>query len=737
MNAELTVDRFLQRELLTCPPDTPVRRAAMRMRDARCGSILIVESGVPVGIWTETDALSDDWLDAGRLERPIGEVMSSPVLSVPPTTTLNELAWRFRQEGVRHLLVVDAAGAPLGMVSQTDVVRHQGVEFFVHVREVGSVVSGLPLSVDAAQPLAACLPQLRARGTDAAVVRDGERLGIVTTRDVLRALSDARIDRRVGDLASFPLLCVARDDSLFQARRLFSDHAIRHLGVVDAQGGLIGLLSFRDIIEGIEVEYVRSLRAELQAQVGRLRQSEEAAHLQATLHEAILDALPVNVFVKDDAGKLILVNDKAAQSLGRRREELLGLADTDLFPSGQAARMAEDDARARGAGRTIVREETLPDGRTLLVHRRAISVGAHSPLIAASIDVTEWKRADALMVSGHHVLELIASGAELSAVLDAICLRMEGHLPGARCSILLLDAEGKRLRHGAGPSLPAEYCRKVDGTPVGPSVGSCGSAVYNREPVVVEDIASSPLWADFAHIAEQYGLRACWSTPFFAADRSVLGTFAIYFDTPRRPEYPHLMVISHATRLATIAVERWRQISELRHLATTDPLTGLANRAHFLDQVEEEMVRSDRFRRPLALLMIDLDRFKRINDQHGHAAGDEVLRVFARVLGSSLRSVDLCGRLGGEEFAVLMPETDLAGALPGAERLRQAIEAARVDGVAGGLAFTASFGVAVRHGEEPLKRLMARADAALYAAKHGGRNRVEVAGNDAPAPATA
>ncbi len=166
---------------------------------------------------------------------------------------------------------------------------------------------------------------------------------------------------------------------------------------------------------------------------------------------------------------------------------------------------------------------------------------------------------------------------------------------------------------------------------------------------------------------------------------------------------------------------------ELRHLATTDILTGLPNRRHFLDRVQQELARFHRFGQSLALLMLDIDHFKQINDRHGHAAGDAVLQHFAAVALGALRTTDLIGRLGGEEFAVLLPGTDLDGARQYAERLRRATESQPCRAVSPEVSFTVSIGLTLLNRNDHTMDLpLARADAALYRAKHGGRNRVEV-----------
>lgn len=733
MTNDLPIEHFMQQDLLECAPELALGDAASLMRDSRCGSILVVDGGALLGIWTETDALTMAWEEPAILERPIRDFMSSPVRTVAVTATLGETAYRMRASGIRHMVVVDAAERPLGMISQTDVIRHQGVEFFVHVREVGSVVQQAPLIIAASATLAEARRQMVAYRRDAMVViGDDGANGIITARDVLRAAAERRVEAAVGELASFPLLTVPRTSSLFAARKLFLDRRIRHLGVGDGER-VVGLLSFNDIMGGVEEGYIRELRAELRQQSEQLRQSERQMKLQTSLAEAVFDALPISVLVKDAKGTFLIANKMAEDMLGKSRVEILGRSDRDLLPPEAVRRNAEDDARARASGQTLTRESRLADGRVLVAHKRVAQLGDNSYLIDASIDVTDWKRADALMVSSHHVLELIVGGADLPVVLNAICQRMEVHLPGAMCSILLLDGDD-RLRVSAGPSIPEAYLRGIDGVAIGPKVGSCGTAAFLGEQVIVADIAGSSLWEVGGKHALKYGLRACWSTPFFSSERKVLGTFAIYFGEPRAPRASDLEVIAHATRLASVAVERWRQIADLRRMATTDLLTGLPNRAAFFDHAADELRRACRFERLPVLIMMDLDRFKHINDQFGHGAGDEALRAFSGVLLGVMREVDILGRVGGEEFAAMLPETDLEGGLLAAERLRAAVEAIDVPLAGGGvLSFTVSIGVARPRLDEPLDRLMARADAALYAAKNNGRNRVECA-EVVPAP---
>lgn len=179
--------------------------------------------------------------------------------------------------------------------------------------------------------------------------------------------------------------------------------------------------------------------------------------------------------------------------------------------------------------------------------------------------------------------------------------------------------------------------------------------------------------------------------------------------------------------LAIDITERRKMEIDLKELATTDPLTGMPNRRHFMTALERELARYKRFQKQCAaVLMIDLDDFKKINDTRGHAAGDAVLKHFAGLAREGLRSTDTAGRLGGEEFAILLPGADMDTAKEFAERLRQRVMRAptAVDGAV--IPATVSIGVAVLDLADPgAGSAMARADAAVYRAKELGRNRVE------------
>ena len=200
----------------------------------------------------------------------------------------------------------------------------------------------------------------------------------------------------------------------------------------------------------------------------------------------------------------------------------------------------------------------------------------------------------------------------------------------------------------------------------------------------------------------------------------------VWIETIKSPIYGADGRIIGTTGISRDVTDRKLAAEKLRELAIMDSLTGLFNRRHFIELSDREFDRASRYGKDLSLMMMDIDHFKAVNDAYGHAVGDEVLRHLAEIFRSGLRSTDVVGRLGGEEFGVLLPETGLPVAVLLAERVRKTVADKPIQTSAGNLVVTISIGVATTTTEAPkLESLMQFADTALYKAKEKGRNRVE------------
>lgn len=212
------------------------------------------------------------------------------------------------------------------------------------------------------------------------------------------------------------------------------------------------------------------------------------------------------------------------------------------------------------------REEVLVD---LVFQPVPASENQPSGIFIQGQNVTEDKTNAALREAHNKVLELAIGDAPLETTLTELIRIVEmTSRTGVLGSILLLDADGKHLRHGAAPSLPPEYDAAIDGAEIGPCAGSCGTAAYLGAAVFVSDIATDPLWADYKQIALPHGLRACWSTPILTRGRKVLGTFAMYHREPREPTVRDLMLVDLITQTAALVIDREQAKTALQNIAT-------------------------------------------------------------------------------------------------------------------------------------------------------------------------
>ncbi len=351
--------------------------------------------------------------------------------------------------------------------------------------------------------------------------------------------------------------------------------------------------------------------------------------------------------------------------------------------------------------------------------------GTLTSILTVDREITDTLLARRLLSEENAVMEMIVANQPLADVLAQICAMIETQLADGMCSVMLLDDSGQHLRVASGKQLPPGYLALIEGIGIGPEVGSCGTAAWWKRTIIVEDIATSPLWKNYADVVLPFGLRACWSTPIFNTDRKLLGTFAIYYPTPRTPSPDEMRLVYRSSHITSIALQRDTHERQLYRLATQDSLTGMHNRRQFLELAEHELRRSQRYQQPLAVLMMDLDRFKGINDRYGHAAGDTVIARFAAVCREVLRGSDLAGRLGGEEFAAVLVNTRPEQAVQVAERLREAVGETPVENSGQQIRFTVSVGLTMLTGEgDSIEDALKRADKLLYQAKDSGRNRV-------------
>jgi len=349
------------------------------------------------------------------------------------------------------------------------------------------------------------------------------------------------------------------------------------------------------------------------------------------------------------------------------------------------------------------------------------AVAIENARLYASTDERLRERVAELSTLQQVSLRLTAS-LDLPKVLDIVAEAASRLVNASDIHIYLYDDQSDTFTFGAGLWGTGSGSERSINAPR--KNGITALAVSQGRPVVINDAQQHPLFATPEF--QTWGMKAIASFPLKRADR-VVGVFNVAFMYLHEFTEDELRVLSLLADQAAIAIENARLYQEAQRLSITDGLTGLYNSRHFYAVLKKEMARADRYDRPLSLVMMDIDNFKSYNDTHGHLAGDDLLQELARVLRAEIRESDLAFRYGGEEFALLLPETERQAAGLMAERIR-AILAARQftvkeTGRSGHV--TVSMGVAMYPADAHDERgFVYAADTALYAAKAAGKNRV-------------
>jgi len=304
---------------------------------------------------------------------------------------------------------------------------------------------------------------------------------------------------------------------------------------------------------------------------------ELALQTQKHMLERILDTEPGTVYIFDLIQQQnIYVNRHWLTAYGYTPDETQAMGPElyRVFHPDDLARIVENHTAWRNANEMESRsieyriQDKQGNWHWLLSQETPFArddTGRVSQILGITHDITDRKQSETLLNVQNQVLNMVASGKPLPETLTSLIQGIEALVPGMLGSILLLDSDGVHVHHGAAPSLPAEFIAAVDGQPIGPVAGSCGTAAYRKEAVYAEDINTDPLWEKYKVVAQSNGLRACWSTPIFGSQDQVLGTFDMYYREPGLPQTEHLRLIGTVTHIASIAINRHREEQALRN----------------------------------------------------------------------------------------------------------------------------------------------------------------------------
>lgn len=345
-------------------------------------------------------------------------------------------------------------------------------------------------------------------------------------------------------------------------------------------------------------------------------------------------------------------------------------------------------------------------------------------MTGACQDITVRKRAELLERDRSHVLELVAQNEPLQVILEFIAKLLEHQRPKLKACVHLVR-EGRLFASSCGAS-SAFNISQIEGLLAESGNGSFAESAANAEPVLVTDTLEHPSWRKLRDWARREGIRSSWSYPVRSATGSVLGTVSLFSTEPRQASPSDLQLLESTSRLAAVAIEHRELTEQLSHQAQHDALTGLPNRLLFQDRLGQAIALAKRHRQQVAVLYMDMDRFKQINDTLGHSSGDALLRLAAIRLDECLRRSDTLARLGGDEFTVVLTELDdPRHATQVASKL---VEAMRIPFEVDGreLFVSVSLGIST-YPQDGLdgETLMANADVAMYRAKDAGRDNFQ------------
>ena len=428
------------------------------------------------------------------------------------------------------------------------------------------------------------------------------------------------------------------------------------------------------------------------------------------------------VMITDGDRRIVYINRAFTERFGHRPADVIGQDGHEVFAGTNAPVEVVDHFERRLANGRAFDEDifvTDKDGRTVWMQAHVNPIlgasGAIQNVVTVLADITESKQ---MQVLQREVLEAVAGDMPLVEVMNLICRQVEAVAPEIVCSILAVDEEG-RLRPLAAPSMPAHVAAAIDGVPIGPKAGSCGTTAWRGEPVVVTDVENDPLWADFKALVLPLGLKACWSSPIKLRDGHVAGTFAFYYRDKRGPSAWHEHIVSACVHLCVVAIERHLAKAHIARLAYYDTLTGLPNRVRLRERIRGLIGTEDRLGQS-AFLFIDIDRFKDVNDTLGHSVGDRLLVEIARRLQTHLGPDDVVSRYGGDEFVIMVADcgAERAGRLANSI-IESLLAPVGIENML--LPVSASLGISIYPDDgRDEDNLLKHADTAMYQAKSAG-----------------
>ncbi|GGB54002.1 hypothetical protein GCM10011502_28950 [Oceanisphaera marina] len=418
-------------------------------------------------------------------------------------------------------------------------------------------------------------------------------------------------------------------------------------------GGGVVLVQLYDLTNAVRRE--RYLREKEQA----LRKIHFAQSAEKRFMDTVLDTISALVVVTDARGCIVNVNCSAELALGFSQHQLQGKQLKMLLGLDSFKHLPESKKQAAEL-RSFNCHMTNADGKSIYIRWtvKAVKKGGHPLryLIYTGQDITERERASALLQLEREMLEMAAGKQSTRCILDHACVSLEQQLESCRVAVLQVG-DDNRLQIINGPSLPESFGEQLYSLQNERLLRVIKSALRHGQLQVFAGPAKGKYWQQWLVLAKQFKMAGCWLMPIQVVPRHSQNMLAIF---PRYQSHPHShepQIVQRISHLAALILERQHQQEQIEHLALYDSLTGLANRSLLNEQLQRSIHRARRTAGAFALLFIDLDGFKAVNDTYGHDAGDALLIELGQRLRNRFRANDCCARIGGDEFVVLLDDT--------------------------------------------------------------------------------
>lgn len=546
-------------------PARSLAYALETMASRRLDHVLVGRDSIPAGIITERDVprLMADYVDTASVT--VEAVMSSPLQHVSTEVSVAEAARRMEETGLRHLVVIDGDGRMAGVISQHRMLERLSVVLMEEGRNwlAGQLDIVLETTGVGTWEFDHCRDVMIRSVALNKVLNFGSGAAEETLAEILQRI----------EIEDRPQIEAAFHGQLAEVGRFAVDYRVR-----DGEG-CIRWFSTRGRVVERDADGRPLRSAGVAIDIDGQKVSELAIRRNEVRLRTLMENVPIPLCQLDDQQRFVFVNRRFVETFGYRLTDVPDAAtwfekaypDADYreWVIAHWQQAVENSRSHEGIVEPDEYRVRCANGSELNVAISAVAFGQE--LLGSFVDLTAQKAQQNLLQFSNAILRKVSDREPLSEVMTFICREIEAQASGTQCAIMLVD-DAQCLRTGAGPSLPAEYTRIVDGVRIGPAVGSCGTAAFRGEPVFVADIASDPLWADYRDLAKTYGFAACWSSPIKSPEGRVLGTFALYWRVPTASVSPLVAGYVEAARaLTAIAIERERrdarmhgQLDELR-----------------------------------------------------------------------------------------------------------------------------------------------------------------------------